>query len=90
METTQVSRLKGNWIVCFQPIRAKQASMSAPCRDMTRQSHRVVESTFRKCQEFSQKFPNPSRNFSETNQNYQSGKFPVLQEKELERQKIIK
>ena len=62
MDTTQVSRLRRNWIVCFQPIkfekisgqpiREKQASASAGWRDMTRQLHRAVEFIFRKCQSF--------------------------------------
>ena len=37
--------------------------------------------------EFSQELPDFSTNFSETNQNNQSGGFPVLQEEELERQR---
>ena len=53
METTQASRLRKNWIVCFQPIkfekimdqsiRDKQAAASALWRNMTRQSHPAVE-----------------------------------------------
>ena len=60
METTQVSRLRKNWIVCFQPIkfeklinqpiRAMQAFACAGWRDMTRQSHHAVKSIFRKRQ----------------------------------------
>ena len=78
-----------NWIVCFQPIkfekisdqpiRTKQASAYAGWRDMTRKLHRAVESIFRKV------FAYLSRNVSDTNQNNQSGNFPVLQEEELER-----
>ena len=68
-----------------QPIRAKQASASALWCDMTPQSHRAVKSIFRKRREFSQKLKNLSQNFSDSNQNNQSG-FPVLQEEELERQ----
>ena len=51
-------------------------------RDMTRQLHRAVESIFRKA------FSNIAKsfsNFSVTNQSNQSGRFPVLQEEELER-----
>ena len=62
MEATKVSRLRKNWIICFQPIKfekisdqpiiAKQASAYAGWRDMTRQSHGAVESIFRKRQSF--------------------------------------
>ena len=51
---------------------------------MTRNSHGAVESIFRKWQSFlknCQVFP---LNCSETNQNNQSGRFPVLQEVKLE------
>ena len=42
---------------------------------------------FQKMPEFSQKLANLSRKFSDVNQNNQSGRFPVLQEEKLERQK---
>ena len=42
---------------------------------------------FQKTPEFSQKLPNCTLNFSDTNQNNQSRRLPVLQEEELERQK---
>ena len=79
METTQVSRLRKNWKVCFEPIkfeknmdqptRAKQASASALWRDMTRQLRR---------QEFFQKLTNLSQNFSDNNHNNQIRRFFVL------------
>ena len=86
MKTTQVSRLRENWIVCFQPIKfekimdqpikAKQVSASAPSRCGVR---------FQKMPKFSQKLPNISRNFRDTNQNNQSIRFPVLQEEVIKR-----
>ena len=53
METSQVSRLRKNWIVCFQPIKFEKISDQpirtyAGWRDMTPQLHRAVESIFRK------------------------------------------
>ena len=46
----------------------------------------AVESIFRKAKVFS-KIDKFSQNFSDNNQNNQSGRFPVLQEEELEQQK---
>ena len=78
-----------------QPTRATTAS--APWRDMTRQSYRALGSIFPGGEGgadfqktpvfFSQKLPNVSLNFSDTNHNNQSGRFPVLQERELEQQR---
>ena len=87
METTQVSRLRKNWKVCFEPIkfeknmdqptRAKQASASALWRQLRHQ-------------EFFQKLTNLSQNFSDNNHNNQIGRFLVLQEEEIERKKVKK
>ena len=67
-----------------QPIRAKQASASALKCDMaTTFASRALWSPF----SVSQQLTNLSQNFSDNNQNNQSGRFPVLQEEELERQK---
>ena len=74
-----MSRLKKNWLVCFQPIKFEKI-VDQPIRGVH----------FQKTPEFSQKLPNLSRNFSDTNQNNQSGRFPFLQEEELERQKSHK
>ena len=74
-----------------QPIRAKQASVSALKRGMTTTvASRALWSRFQKTAELSQKLTNLSQNFSGNNQNNQSGRFPVLQEEELERQKSKK
>ena len=66
-----------------QPNRAKQPYASAPWRDMTTVASRSAVH-FQKRPEFSQKLLNFSLNFSDTNQNNQSGRFLVLQEEQHE------
>ena len=70
-----------------QPIRAKQASVPAPWRDMTQQSQMALWSPFSENTRVFSKLSNLSQNFSNTDQNNQSGRFPVLQEEKLEWQK---
>ena len=92
-----MSRLRKNCIACFQPIkfekimdqpiRAKQASVPAPWRDMTQQSQMALWSPFSENTRVFSKLSNLSQNFSNTDQNNQSGRFPVLQEEKLEWQK---
>ena len=93
METTQVSRLRKNWIVCFQPInfekisdqpiRAKHASAYAGWRDNDTTVASRCGVHFQKS--FLKNFQIFLGILSDANQNNQSGRFPVLQQEEFER-----
>ena len=93
MVTTQVSRLKKKLdnLSLANKIRennesAKQSKTTvrvSAMRDMTTVASRSAVH-FQKRPEFSQKLLNFSLNFSDTNQNNQSGRFPVLQEEQHE------
>ena len=82
METTQVSRLRKKKLDSLSSVNQIRGNNESA---KFSQSRSAVN--FQKTPEFSQKLPNFSLNFSDTNQNNQSGRLPVLQEEELEQQK---